>query len=335
MKKLFYFAAAAVMGFAIASCKPTEEPEKSTLTITVTDITGTEATVKVTNSASDYFMWNVAIPEDLEGYANPYEYWRDNWMIHEETYNENPDIYNYFMGVNSYSELVKAMYCLENEYVHTFENLQPETQYLVYAFKIDTLGQLASPIIDTLTFTTLEGPSEEELMYKFEPTTAGEYTMQADSIRCDNYGDFFENNTSLFYTILKNANNESLTLDFVAPAGETTIPAGTYSVVAPAEFSALSAGQILAGNYQYYSSYGLGTYMVMDGGSTALWVENGSLNVQVANDVYTITGTLTSHFGSTIQVHYEGPITVTKVEQPDQAPAKRILKQPISIFPFN
>ena len=115
MKKLFYFAAAAVMGFAIASCKPKEEPEKSTLTITVTDITGTEATVKVTNSASDYFMWNVAIPEELEGYANPYEYWRDNWMIHEETYNENPDIYNYFMGVNSYSELVKAMYCLENE----------------------------------------------------------------------------------------------------------------------------------------------------------------------------------------------------------------------------
>ena len=172
-------------------------------------------------------------------------------------------------------------------------------------------------------------------MYKFEPTTAGEYTMQANSIRCDNYGDFFENNTSLFYTILTNANNESLTLDFVAPAGETTIPAGTYSVVAPAEFSALSAGQILAGNYQYYSSYGLGTYMVMDGGSTALWVENGSLNVQVANDVYTITGTLTSHFGSTIQVHYEGPITITTIEQNDQAPAKRILKQPISIFPFN
>ena len=334
MKKLFYLAAAAVMGIAMASCKP-DVPEKSTLTITVTDITGTGATVKVTNSASDYFMWNVAIPEEVENYANPYEYWHDNWMIHEETYNENPDMYNYFMGVNSYSELVKAMYCLENEYVYTFENLQPETKYLVYAFKIDTLGHLASPIIDTLTFTTLEGPSEEEVMYKFEPTTAGEYSMQATAVRCVNYGDFFNNNTTLFYTILENANSESLDVDIVAPAGVTAIPAGTYSIAATADFSALTAGQLLAGNYQIYNLYGLGTFMVMDGGYKALWVENGSLNVEVANDVYTITGSLTSHFGSTIEVHYEGPIAVEEAGQPTQIPAKRIKQHPLAVFPFN
>ena len=335
MKKFFYLAMAAVVGFAVASCE-LEQSDKSTLTITVTDITGTGATVKVTNSASDYFMWNLAIPEEVENYANPYEYWHDNWMIQEETYNENPDVYKQFMGVNSYSELVKAMYCIEKEFVYTFENLQPETKYLVYAFKIDTLGHLASPIIDTLTFTTLEGPSEEELMYKFEPTTAGEYTMQADSIRCVIYGDFFENNTTVFYTILKNTNNESLTVDFVAPAGVTAIPAGTYSVAATADFSAFTAGQLLAGNYQIYSSYGLGTYMVMDGGYKALWVENGSLNVEVANDVYTITGSLTSHFGSTIEVHYEGSIAVEEPEvQPTQIPAKRIKQHPLAVFPFN
>ena len=323
------------MGFAFASCKPTEDPEKSTLTITVTDITDTGATVKVTNSASDYFMWNITIPEELEGYANPYEYWHDNWIIQEETYNKNPDMYNHVMGVNSYSEFVKAMYCRENEYVYTFENLKPETKYLVYAFKIDTLGRLASPIIDTLTFTTLEGPSEEEVKYKFEPTTAGEYTMQADSIRCINYGDYFKNNTTVFFTILKKTNNDELIVDFVAPAGVTAIPAGNYSVAVTADFSALTAGQLLAGNYPIYTSYRLGTLMRMDGGSKALWVENGSLNVEVANDVYTITGSLTSHFGSTIEVHYEGPIAVEKPKPTTQIPAKRIKQHPLAVFPFN
>ena len=83
MKKYFFIAMAAVLGLAVASCKP--EPEVSPLKIEVSDITGAGATVTVTCSTTDYFYWDVALPEDLAGYANPYEYWVNESMIPRST----------------------------------------------------------------------------------------------------------------------------------------------------------------------------------------------------------------------------------------------------------
>ena len=60
MKKYFFIAMAAVLGLAVASCKP--EPEVSPLKIEVSDITGEGATITVTCSTTYYYYWDVALP---------------------------------------------------------------------------------------------------------------------------------------------------------------------------------------------------------------------------------------------------------------------------------
>ena len=85
MKKYFFIAVAAVLGLAVASCEKKPEAEVSPLKIEVSDITGAGATVTVTCSTTDYFYWDIASPEDLAGYANPYEYWVNESMITEST----------------------------------------------------------------------------------------------------------------------------------------------------------------------------------------------------------------------------------------------------------
>ena len=96
MKKYFFIAMAAVLGLAVASCKP--EPEVSPLKIEVSDITGEGATITVSCSTTDYFFGFLALPEDLEAYANPYEYWVNEVMISEEYYNKNANAINEQLG---------------------------------------------------------------------------------------------------------------------------------------------------------------------------------------------------------------------------------------------
>ena len=114
MKKYFFIAVAAVLGLALASCEKKPEAEVSPLKIEVSDITGAGATVTVTCSTTDYFYWDIASPEDLAGYANPYEYWVNESMITEEYYNENADAFAQVYDIHSYDE-IKAMYLLTTE----------------------------------------------------------------------------------------------------------------------------------------------------------------------------------------------------------------------------
>ncbi len=125
-----------------------------------------------------------------------------------------------------------------------------------------------------------------------------------------------------------NAANQMLMLDISAANGETTLPAGTYTVANPTDITAIAAGQMLAGNAMLFAQYKAGTYAIISN-TEALWITDGSLNVQVADGVYTITGTLTSHYGSTVNVSYTGAI---EFQQPQQA-AKKVAKPflPLSV----
>ena len=322
MKKYFFIAMAAVLGLAVASCKP--EPEVSPLKIEVSDITGAGATVTVTCSTTDYFYWDIASPEDLAGYANPYEYWVNESMITEEYYNENADAFAQYWGFESYEE-VKAMYLLQTEDEYEYE-LDPETEYVVFAFRLNEDLTLKSTLIDTVHFTTLEGPSEEEIYYQLEPTTPVTLDMTATQSAAVVYGNFYNETSSNFAVMFANAANQVLMLDISAANGETTLPAGTYTVANPTDLTAIAAGQMLAGNAMLYSQYQAGTYAILSD-TEALWITDGSLNVQVADGVYTITGTLTSHYGSTVNVSYTGAI---EFQQPQQA-AKKVAKP---IFPL-
>ena len=322
MKKYFFIAMAAVLGLAVASCEKKPEAEVSPLKIEVSDITGAGATVTVTCSTTDYFYWDIASPEDLAGYANPYEYWVNESMITEEYYNENADAFAQVYDIHSYDE-IKAMYLLTTEDSYDYE-LDPETEYVVFAFRLNEDLTLKSTLIDTVHFTTLEGPSEEEMYYQLEPTTPITFNMNALQAQYIAYGNVFNENSVNFSVVLINAEGQGLVLDMNAANGSETLPAGTYEAAIVTSNEQVAPGQIIAGNIALYQN-GVGSYAVLSE-SEALWIESGSLNVQVADGVYTITGTLTSHYGSTVNVSYTGAL----VPQQQQA-AKKVAKPIFSL----
>lgn len=322
MKKYFFIAVAAVLGLALASCEKKPEAEVSPLKIEVSDITGAGATVTVTCSTTDYFYWDIASPEDLAGYANPYEYWVNESMITEEYYNENADAFAQVYDIHSYDE-IKAMYLLTTEDSWDYE-LDPETEYVVFAFRLNEDLTLKSTLIDTVHFTTLEGPSEEEMYYQLEPTTPITFNMNALQAQYIAYGNVFNENSVNFSVVLINAEGQGLVLDMNAANGSETLPAGTYEATIVTSNEQVAPGQIIAGNIALYQN-GVGSYAVLSE-SEALWIESGSLNVQVADGVYTITGTLTSHYGSTVNVSYTGAL----VPQQQQA-AKKVAKPIFSL----
>ena len=322
MKKYFFIAVAAVLGLALASCEKKPEAEVSPLKIEVSDITGAGATVTVTCSTTDYFYWDIASPEDLAGYANPYEYWVNESMITEEYYNENAEAFAQYYGINSYDE-IKAMYLLTTEDTYDYE-LDSETEYVVYAFRLNEDLTLKSTLIDTVHFTTLEGPSEEEMYYQLEPTTPITFNMNALQAQYIAYGNVFNENSVNFSVVLINAEGQGLVLDMNAANGSETLPAGTYEAAIVTSNEQVAPGQIIAGNIALYQN-GVGSYAVLSE-SEALWIESGSLNVQVADGNYTISGTLTSHYGSTVNVSYTGAL----VPQQQQA-AKKVAKPIFSL----
>ena len=322
MKKYFFIAMAAVLGLAVASCEKKPEAEVSPLKIEVSDITGAGATVTVTCSTTDYFYWDIASPEDLAGYANPYEYWVNESMITEEYYNEYAEAFAQYYGINSYDE-IKAMYLLTTEDSWDYE-LDPETEYVVFAFRLNEDLTLKSTLIDTVHFTTLEGPSEEEMYYQLEPTTPITFNMNALQAQYIAYGNVFNENSVNFSVVLINAEGQGLVLDMNAANGSETLPAGTYEATIVTSNEQVAPGQIIAGNIALYQN-GVGSYAVLSD-SEALWIENGSLTVQVADGNYTISGTLTSHYGSTVNVSYTGAL----VPQQQQA-AKKVAKPIFSL----
>lgn len=330
MKKYFFIAMAAVLGLAVASCEKKPEAEVSPLKIEVSDITGIGATVTVTCSTTDYFYWDVATPEDLAEYANPYEYWVNELMISEEYYNEHADYYAERYGVTSYDD-IKAEYLLTTEDTYDYA-LAPETEYVVFAFRLNEDLTLKSTLIDTVHFTTLEGPSEEEMYYQLEPTTPITFDLNALQAQYTAYGNIFNENSVYFSVVLFNAEEQGLVLSMNAANGSETLPAGTYEVASVTTKEQVAPGQIIAGNLALLQG-GLGSFATISD-SEVLWIENGSLNVQVADGVYTITGTLTSHYGSTVNVSYTGAL-VPQQQQAAKKVAKPILPLSVKGHVFN
>ena len=323
MKKFFYLAIAAVMGLALASC---EKPDPNTLTITVTDITYDAATVTVMNSDMSYFYYDIAEPAELGSYANWYEYWANELMISEEFYNENADGFEAYYGITSYDE-IKAMYLLQTEDSYDYAGLDYETTYTVFAFKLNEDLTLASATIATQDFTTLEGPSEEELRYELEPTTPMNVTMDAAAAGGYYYNGLMNDNTTFFLLTFQNEAGQACMLNLVAPAGATTIPAGTYNVTEYPSLedamASIAAGQILGGNAETFFQTTLGSVYIIDN-ETGLWITSGSVTVAANGDNYTFTGTLQSHYGSNITLNYTGAVELEDGMAAAGAPAKKM-----------
>lgn len=330
MKKFFYLAIAAVMGLALASCGDPNKPnQKNTFTITVTDITYDAATVTVANSDAAYFYYDIAEPAELGSYANWYEYWTNELMISEEFYNEYAVEYEEWYGITSYDE-IKAMYLLQNEDSYEYYGLDYETTYTVFAFKLNEDLTLASATIATQDFTTLEGPSEEELRYQLEPTTPMNVTMNAAAAGGYYYNGLMNENTTVFQLVFQNEAGQACILNLFAPAGTSTIPAGTYNVTEYPSLedaiASVAAGQILGGNAEMYFQTGIGSVYVVDE-ETGLWITSGSVTVAANGDNYTFTGNLQSHYGSNITLNYTGALELQDGMAASGAPAKKMSRR--------
>lgn len=89
---------------------------------------------------------------------------------------------------------------------------------------------------------------------------------------------------------------------------EDSIPYfGTFSVSDTEAAGTLLASEGYDGESLYYTFYGLVTENGIDISSPIYYMEGGSVTISAEG----VTGSLTSHFGSTININYTGEVTVT------------------------
>lgn len=322
MKKFFYLAIAAVMSVALASCDHGDKPGKQIFTFEVADITGSAATITVKSADHDAFYWDIVAKETLADYASVEEYWNAEVKITAEDFEPYAALFEQLYGIATYEEYVATMKLVDED-TYTYSDLTPETEYVIFAFKMgDDMSILSA--VETSEFTTGEGdpePTEEEIYYQLEPTTPISVAFSPATLaQAETYGDFYQNSTSNFGLAFQNAAEQVAVLDIQAPAGQATLPAGNYTVAQTG-----AANTLIAGDAMLYSQYRAGSYVVVDN-STALWITEGTLAVAVDGANYTITGTLRSHYGSTINIAYNGPITF-------QAPQQGVKKHQMAKMP--
>lgn len=87
------------------------------------------------------------------------------------------EFYNGFIppDVNDMSRCMKAVYS------HTFEDLQPETEYVVYAYGVDGSGNYVAGRLESAEFTTLEKPVESTFGVTVDNMTPGKVDVHIDT----------------------------------------------------------------------------------------------------------------------------------------------------------
>lgn len=166
---------------------------------------------------------------------------------------------------------------------------------------------------------------ERENPYEYEPTTPTELTIAApaDSIDILNYGDIYETGTDNM-TLLLWDDNAAVSLELFTEAGATSLPTGTYTFAEDGSAMTLLPGELA------YGLFPSGSYASTE--DAVYWLSEGELNINKTDDDYTITGTLKSHFGSTITINYTGKADVQiydEGEESEAAPAAKTVRRHI------
>lgn len=87
------------------------------------------------------------------------------------------EFYNGFIppDVNDMSRCMKAVYS------HTFEDLESETEYVVYAYGVDGSGNYVAGRLESAEFTTLEKPVESTFGVTVDNMTPGKVDVHIDT----------------------------------------------------------------------------------------------------------------------------------------------------------
>ena len=207
MKKFFAFVAAALVAFSFTACNGNSAESKA-FKIEVSNISGTKASVAVTPvDAEAAYYWNVVEAEALVGLNN------DSIYL---SIKENMDAYIEMYAYYGY-DLTYADFLDKGASNYDFTGLNPETDYVVIAFKADEatgmgFGGVARKEFKTgvveqsnLTFDVQVGessiaisPSNEEDSWDYYLLTAEDFATEWNSDKdelaaayFDYYGDYY------------------------------------------------------------------------------------------------------------------------------------------------
>lgn len=162
----------------------------------------------------------------------------------------------------------------------------------------------------------LEIYDERDNPYEYEPTTPTTITINApaDSIEAYNYGDYYGDGVDNLAIYVWD-DNTVVSLSLYVANGTTALPVGEYKFADDYSEMSLEPGQL------YWSYFPLGCYAATD--EAYYWLTDGTLTVSKADDVYTISGTLKSYYGSKISIIYKGAVTLEVYDDADEAPAAK------------
>lgn len=233
MKKFFYLAMIALVGVAFASCKGNDPDKDAAYLIEVSDVTATTATIKVTpKTVGETYYWDIMSKEDYdaivageyaaEGFADIPTYCTENISYVIQIYET--------MGYQvTWADMV---YDDVDEY--TYEELDAETEYVVYALPANVEKEECSAPVVTKVFKT--GSIE-----KSENKLTLSYADGALSIKTTN-------NDPYFFWIESKADYDEYQKDFSEASLKAEIEDWIYSLAQyglPVDEAVLSGNQNL------------------------------------------------------------------------------------------
>ena len=167
MKKLFLLLA--MVGLAFASCTPGEGQEENGGTLgagefelVVSNVGETTATVKITPKAEGRtYYWNIVTEASLKEFATTKAYMEDWYAYLKEAVDG---------GFYTWEEFLD-----KDVYEYTTNKINPSTKYVVWAFGIDSNGNLTSTDLTYTTFQTKASTFDPTTWYGYWNVTAAKH----------------------------------------------------------------------------------------------------------------------------------------------------------------
>ncbi len=180
----------------------------------------------------------------------------------------------------------------------------------VYDIKINLVDSLGNTRIGTYN-GAIEIDDGRTDFYANEPTDVESITVNApaDSIMAYDFG-VYEGDVTRNLDITIWDANTTVTLSLYIDSAKHELVAGDYT------FAEDYSDMTLVPGYAYWGFIPVNSYVATD--DVYFYLEDGTLNVTLGKDsVYTISGTLKSHYGSEISVNYTGKIAIEEYSYDD------------------
>lgn len=151
MKKILFAAFGLLAAFACTKTEVKQDTPSEFMSITVQETGASSATVVFVPADNDEpYVYGVITRDEFDGGFTPSD-------------------------VNDLST------CRRSVYSHTFEDLEPETGYVAYAYGVDGNGNYVDGRLETAEFTTLEKPAESTFGITVDNMTPGKVDVHIDT----------------------------------------------------------------------------------------------------------------------------------------------------------